>query len=197
MKPQNNKWFSTALAIIVLLCTASLAFADSVTIKRDRIFIADGGLIVKNLQTGALNQCTAPPLLDPAGNDVTNLLNTATDVVIKHDYAIVTIHPLDSEGNPFVDTVTVDVAHCFEVKNVTVDQCISTVDIRQGLMIIPCVEVNGSYVTVHMDRRGHSDNWEVTFLGANIHMNDYNKHQYDDDHHDDDDHRNRRDRHDN
>ena len=197
MKPQKNKWFFTTLAISVLLCTASVVFADSVTIKRDRIFIADGGLIVKNLQTGALNQCTAPPLLDPAGNDVTDLLSTATDVIVKHDYAIVTIHPLDNEGNPFVDTVTVDVTNCFEVKTVTVDQCVSTVDIRQGLMIIPCVEVNGSYVTVHMDRRGRSDNWEVTFLGDNIHMNDYkhkhgkHKHdKYDDyDHHDhDDDH---------
>lgn len=176
MKPQKNKLFST-LATIILLCSVNIAFAESVVIKRDRIFIADEGLIVKDLHTGNLNQCTAPPLLDPAGKDVTGLLDTATDVVVKHDYAIVTIHPLDSEGNPFIDTVTVDVTSCFEVKIVTVDECISTVDLHQGLMIIPCVEVNDSYVTVHMDRRGHSDNWEVTFLGANIHMNDY-KHKH-------------------
>ncbi|GJL76201.1 hypothetical protein [Nitrosomonas sp.] len=183
MKPLKNKLFFTA-ATLLLLCIMSTAFAESVVIKRDRIFIADRGLVVKNLDTGQINQCTAPPLLDPAGRDVTQLLNTATDVVIKHDYAIVTVHPLDGNGNPFVDTVTVDVSNCFEVKTVNVDACISTVDIQQGLMIIPCVEINGSYVTVHMDRRGKSDNWEVTFLGDNIHMKHYKRHH---DHDDDDD----------
>lgn len=165
--------------LIVLFAVINTAWAEQVVVKRDRIFIADGGLIVKDLHTGALNQCSAPPLLDPAGNDVTGLLSTATDVVIKHHYAIVTIHPLDSEGNPFVDTVTVDISKCFEIKTVTVDKCISTVDIERGLLIIPCVEYNGSYLTVHMDRRGNSDNWRVGFSGNNAEMKHY--HRYDDD----------------
>lgn len=185
MKSLKNKLCLTAA--IVLLCMTSTALAESVVIKRDRIFIADRGLVVKNLGTGQINQCTAPPLLDPAGHDVTHLLHTATDVVIKHDYAVVTVHPQDSNGNPFVDTVTVDVSNCFEVKTVNVDACISTVDIQQGLMIIPCVEINGSYVTVHMARRGKSENWEVTFLGDNIHINNYKHHHHDDDDDDDDD----------
>ena len=198
MKPLKDKLFVT-IASIILFSIVNSAFADSVAIKRDRIFIADGGLVVKDLDSGRVNQCTAPPLLDPFGHDVTDLLSTATDVIVKHDYAIVTIHPLDNAGNPFVDTVTVDVANCFEVKTVQVDQCISTVDLHQGLLIIPCVEINGSYVTVHMDRRGHSDNWEVAFLGANIDMRHYKgkhgKHKhgkhdddydYDDDDYDDD-----------
>ncbi|SEN49988.1 hypothetical protein [Nitrosomonas marina] len=177
------------LAFICVFGVINIAWAEQVVIKRDLIFIADRGLTVKDLHTGALNQCAAPPLLDPAGSDVTGLLATATDVAIKHDYAVVTIHPLDSEGNPYVDTVTVDISHCFEVEAVTVDKCISTVDIQHGLLIIPCVEYNGSYLTVHMDRRGNSDNWEVTFFGNNLDLKHYRR--YDDDHyhhyHDDDD----------
>ncbi len=185
-KKHQMKLFN--LLVILLLCIiANIAWAESVVVKRDRIFIADGGLIAKDLHTNAPLQCTAPPLLDPVGNDVTDLLDTATDVVIKHDYAIVTVHPEDSEGNPFVDTVTVDIANCFEVKTVTVDECISTVNIRQGLLVIPCVDVNGSYVTVHMDRRGKSDNWKVKFLGDNRYITQYKHRHYNDDYDYDDD----------
>jgi len=186
MMPLQNSYYTKPLNLLfisILFCTiANFTWAESVVVKRDRIFIADGRLIAKDLHSNLPLQCTAPPLLDPFGNDVTNLLGTATDVVIKDDYAIVTIHPEDSNGNPFVDTVTVDVANCFEVKTLTVDECISTVNIQQGLLIIPCVDVNGSYVTVHMDRRGNSDNWRVKFFGDNHHITRY-KHR----HHDDDD----------
>ena len=189
MSPQQNTHYLRLLysivSAILLLAITHTTWAESVVVKRDRIFVADGGLIAKDLHTGELLQCTAPPLLDPVGNDVTDLLGTATDVVIKHDYAIITIHPQDNEGNPFVDTVTVNIANCFEVKTVTVDECISTVDLQQGLLVIPCVDVNGSYVTLHMDRRGRSDNWKVKFFGDNHDVARYKhkkyKHRHDDD----------------
>ncbi|MBP6058738.1 MAG: hypothetical protein KA524_10060 [Nitrosomonas sp.] len=91
--------------------------------------IADKGLVVKNLLTRQLNHCIAPSLLDPSGNDVTHLLGTATDVVINRDYAVVTVHPLDNQGNTLTDIITVDVSKCFEQKTIPVKECISTVDL--------------------------------------------------------------------
>lgn len=179
----RNKIFSTFISVSLLCCTASSVFAESVAVKHDQIFIADKGLVVKNLLTGQLNQCTAPPLLDPNGNDVTPLLVTATDVVINRDYAIVTVHPLDNQGSTLTDTITVDVSKCFEQKTIPVKECISTVDLDRGVLIIPCVEINNSIVTVHMDRRGNSSNWEVTFFQNNATMANYSS---DDDEEDND-----------
>jgi len=184
--PLKNKLFSISLAVF-LLCTVSTSFAESFVVERDLVFIADKGLVAKDLHTGHLNQCAAPPLLDPDGNDVTSLLNTATDVVIYHDYAIVAVQREDSAGNLFTDTITVDVSSCFENKAVAVNECVSTVDMKKGLLIIPCVGINGSVVTVHMDRRGQSSNWEVSFLQNNPNMRHYYNHHYFDHDHDDDD----------
>ena len=178
----RNKIFSTFISVS-LLCVTSAVFAESVAVKHDQIFIADKGLVVKNLLTGQLNQCTAAPLLDPNGNDVTPLLVTATDVVINRDYAIVTVHPLDNQGSTLTDTITVDVSKCFEQKTIPVKECISTVDLDRGVLIIPCVEINNSIVTVHMDRRGNSSNWEVTFFQNNATMANYSS---DDDEEDND-----------
>ena len=180
----RNKNFST-LIFVSLLCAASVVFAESVAIKHNQIFIADKGLVVKNLLTGQPNQCTAPPLLDPSGNDVTSLLGTATDVVINRDYAIVTVHPIDNQGNTLTDTITVDVSKCLDQKSIPVKECISTVDLDKGVLTIPCVKVNNSIVTVNMDRRGNSSNWEVTFFQNNSTMANYS--EEDDDEEDDDD----------
>lgn len=182
----RNKIFSTLISVS-LLCAASAAFAESVAVKHNQIFIADKGLVVKNLLTGQPNQCTAPPLLDPSGNDVTRLLGTATDVVINRDYAIVTVHPVDNQGNTLTDTITVDVSKCFEQKTIPVKECISTVDLNRGVLIIPCVEINNAIVTVYMDRRGNSSNWEVTFFQNNATMANYSS----DDDDDDDDRKNK------
>lgn len=182
----RNKIFSTLISVS-LLCAVSAAFAESVAVKHNQIFIADKGLVVKNLLTGQPNQCTAPPLLDPSGNDVTRLLETATDVVINRDYAIVTVHPVDNQGNTLTDTITVDVSKCFEQKTIPVKECISTVDLNRGVLIIPCVEINNAIVTVYMDRRGNSSNWEVTFFQNNATMANYSS----DDDDDDDDRKNK------
>lgn len=181
----RNKIFSTCIATS-LLCATSTIFAESVAIKYDQIFIADKGLVVKDLLTGQLNQCTTPPLLDPAGNDVTASLATATDVVIKRNYAIVTVHPLDSQDNALTDTVTVDVSKCLVQKTIPVKECISTVDLDRGVLTIPCVKINDSIVTVNMDRRGDSSNWEVTFFQDNANMANYSDASNDDEEDDDD-----------
>lgn len=174
-----------------LLWTANTVFAESIAIKYNQVFIADKGLVVKNLLTGQLNQCTTPPLLDPAGNDVTNALATATDIVIKRNYAIVTVHPVDSQGNATTDTVTVDVSKCLEKKTIPVKECISTADLDKGILTIPCVKINGSIVTVYMDRRGNSSNWEVSFFQNNSKMDNYSSDD-DDDEEDDESNKDKR-----
>lgn len=183
----------TAVASVLIGFTSSAA-ADSVfvSLKHHKIFIADRGLIVKDLGTGlVVNNVCSPNgrWYDPAGHDVTALLDTATDVIVRHNYAVVTVHPLDGEGNPFVDTVTVDLTDCLAIRVVDVDECIATVDLEGGFMTIPCVAYNGGYLTVQMNRRGRSSNWEVHTFGDNVHLNHYHGHRYrhDDDDDDDDD----------
>ncbi len=145
------------------------------------IFIADKGLVVKNISDGTENQCLASPILDPLGADVTGLLTTAKDVVIEDVYAVVTVETTTDLG-PVDDVVIVDAANCFvPVDVVDVTECISTVDLDEGVLIIPCVEVEGKMVTVHMEQRGNSSNWEVSFLGANINFDSHDDDDDDDD----------------
>ncbi len=183
---QRNFFIRTL--VFFLLFVVSSAFAESIVVKRDQVFIADRGLVVKDVHTGQLNQCATTRLYDPQGNDVTDLLGTATDVVVKHGHAIVTVHPLDSNGNSFVNSVTVDVRGCFPDRIVTesVEECISTVDMKKGILVIPCVDMDGKIYTVHMDRRGKSDNWEVSFSQDHPHLRRYRSRDHGDDDHDND-----------
>lgn len=170
--------FLLIFSIPILIGNISVIYAESIAVKGDLVFIANKGLIAKNLSDGQVNQCLAAPLLGPEKNDVTNLLQTATDVVIDGDYAVVTIHP-ETDAGPAVDAVAVDVSSCFLSKDtVPVQECISTVNLDSGVLIIPCVNINGSIRTVHMDRRGNSSNWEVSFLGDNPVLNNI---KFDDD----------------
>jgi hypothetical protein len=122
---------------------------------------------------------------------VSALLQTATDVVVDDGFAVVTVHSQnDIDGNPLdepvTDAVAIDVSSCLAPSEEVVDvqECISTVDLDQGVLIIPCVEIEGSVNTVHMERRGNSSNWEVSFFGDNPVMN---KHKPDNDVSDNDD----------
>lgn len=188
---RNSALVLQAAVVSMLLGFAGTTAADSVFVspKYNKIFIADRGLFVKDLDTGTANtMCSLNNRwYDPAGHDVTHLLSTATDVIVKHHYAIVTVHPLDAQNTPFVDTITVDLTSCLDYKVVRVDDCIAKVDLEGGFMTIPCVAYNGGYLTVKMNRRGNSNNWEVQTFGDNIHIKNYyghghgRKHDRDDD----------------
>ena len=164
---------SSVLLVFFLLGYINVAFAESVAAKGGLIFIADGGLVAKNLSDGQVNQCVANQLLTLEGSPVSALLQTATDVTIDDGFAVVTVQKqTDSDGNPLdepvTDAVAIDVSSCLSpTKVVDVQECISTVDLDQGVLIIPCVEIEGSVNTVHMERRGNSSNWEVSFFGDN------------------------------
>jgi len=181
---------SFILSLSFLFGYTNATFAESVAVKGGLIFIADGGLMAKNLSDGQVNQCVADQLLTLEGSPASALLQTATDVTIDDGFAVVTVEiQTDSDGNPLdesmTDAVAIDVSSCLVTsKEVDVQECISTVDLDQGVLIIPCVEIEGSVNTVHMERRGNSSNWEVSFFGDNPALDNI---ELDDDDNDDDD----------
>lgn len=156
--------FSTVCAASLFTVSMSSALADKIAVVEDLIFIAQNTIVVKNVSNGLVNQCLANPLLDIQGNPVVN----ATDVVIKGNNAIVTKSSLDENGAPVIDAAIVDISNCLNSQAaIPVAECISTVDLNEGLLIIPCVKVGQDVVTVHMEQRGNSSNWEVKFYGTN------------------------------
>lgn len=183
---------SIALSVLFLFGNVSLVSAGKVATEGNLALIADGGLVAVGVYEDLPEACFAGGiLLDQLGAEIAaEALVDATDVVIDGDYAVVTIDPED----PLILTtiVTVDITSCMAITDVIVDvqECISTVNIEEGELTIPCVEINGKVVTVEMERRGNSDNWEVSFLGANPNFgsgDDDHDHDDEDDDHDDDD----------
>lgn len=177
---------ATVLSVSLLFINIGNVSAENVAVQGNLALIADGGLIAKNILTGEVNACFADGHFAPDGvTNVTDLLTTASAVSISANNAVVTYDIFDQSVPPVqtgIDVVTVDITSCLATTDVVVDvqECISTVDLDEGVLIIPCVEINGEVVTVHMEQRGNSSNWEVSFLGANLNFGS------DDD--DDDDH---------
>jgi hypothetical protein len=181
---------SFILSVSFLFGYINVTFAESVATKGGLIFIADKGLIAKNLSDGLVNQCVADQVLGLEGTPAWNLLQTATDVTIDDGFAVVTVKTqTDIDGNPLpepmTDAVALDVSSCLTtIDEVDVQECISTVDLDQGLLIIPCVEIEGKVNKVHMERRGKSENWLVTFFEGNPILDDV---ELDDDEDEDED----------
>ncbi len=182
---------SLVLSVSYLFGSVSLASANNVAVQGDLALIADGGLIARNILTNEVNACFSDGHFAPDGvTNVSNLLATATDVAIETNNAIITIDVLDENLDKIgIDIVTVDITSCLLITDVVVDvqECISTVNIDEGELTIPCVEINGEVVTVEMQRRGNSDNWEVSFIGANPNFGSGAHDDNDEDGHNDDD----------
>lgn len=184
---------SFVLSISFLFGSVGLASANNVAVQGNLALIADGNLLARNILTGDTNICFSDGHFAPAADretkvSVSDLLATATDVAIEANNAVVTYDVLDENLDKIgIDIVTVDITSCLGINDVVVDvqECISTVNIEEGELTIPCVEINGEIVTVEMERRGNSDNWEVSFFGANL---NFGSGDHDDDDHDDDDH---------
>lgn len=156
----------------LFLCTGPI-LAEAVVVKGNKIFVADGGLSVLNLD-GSPAECSkvgTDLAIDLA--DITD----ATDVVIADDgTAVVTV---DTGGN--VDVETVDVSSCLTIDDGDDDdgggsddlgggECVATADLNEGVMDIPCVCLDGVVYEVHMEQRGNSMNWEVTMFATNNDM---------------------------
>jgi hypothetical protein len=156
-----KKLLPAVLLMTFCFWSTGAAFAESVVVEDDKIFIADGGLQVLNLDDKLPADCLKDlVLVDVVG---------ATDVFIADGKAIVTVDDAGSVG-----VVIVDVSSClsdvFEV-----EECFATVDLATGILEIPCVEVDGVVYTIKMDQRGNSMNWEVTFADKSEELLNYRR----------------------
>ncbi len=136
------------------LWSSGAAFAESVAVEDDKIFIVDGyEFKVLNLADKSPADCS-----DDLDSDELAAVVGATDVVIADGKAIVTV---DDAGS--VDVVIVDVSSCL-FDDFVVGDCFATVDLDAGILEIPCVYVDDVVYTVKMNQRGDSMNWEVSFV---------------------------------
>ncbi|MCP5273770.1 MAG: hypothetical protein H6936_02730 [Burkholderiales bacterium] len=123
-------FLSVVFTLALALSGVQASFAENLVIKNGVVFIADGGLVVKDLD--GIEVCTPESLVD---------LSSATDVVVQEDgtgyVAVVTIHPPIDPAVPeetMTDFAVVDVTACFPevvvdpVEEVVVDDCYAYLD---------------------------------------------------------------------
>lgn len=169
---------SAVFLVSPLFLGAQSSFAESVAVAGGSVFILDSftpaapQIIVKNIDATA-NTCS--PISVPL------IVGTkATDIVIKDGTAVVTT---ETTAAPPVatDVVFVDVSSCLPAQTNPAN-CAATL-LNEGSLVIPCVQIGEETYEVHMERRGSSSNWEVSFAGPNPLFT----HNGDDDEDDDDD----------
>lgn len=150
------------LSLSFFLGHASLVSAEVVAVKGNL------ALILENVDASTILNAapvTAEPLSDTCVSPIAvhDSLEGASAVVIEGDYAVVTFDP--DVGDRSI--VAVDITSCLpEVDELDPLACVATVDIDEGEMTIPCIEANGETYNIQMERRGNSDNWEVSFVGV-------------------------------
>ncbi len=136
----------------------SAVSAENVAIQGNTVFIVDNSvagsqIIVKNLTDNTKNACLADAGLNLLG--LTADL-TATDIVVKDATAVITTY---STSTSTTDVKLVDVAGCLTNAPIPVKECITTVS--NGVLTIPCVQYNGQILSVILEQRGNSMNWEL------------------------------------
>lgn len=171
---------SVLLAVPMVLFNATASLAESLVEKNGLVFIADGGLFVKDLS--GVEVCTPASTAD---------LTTATDVVVTESEgiysAIVTIHPVDpvDPESTITDFAVVDVTACYPevvadpVSDVVVDDCYAY--LSGNTLIIPCILHNDEVISAELTQNGNSHNWKASGVFKNVTVT---KHHHD---HDDDD----------
>jgi hypothetical protein len=161
----------------ILLASAAAFFlggpvlADPVDVEDGWIFLADGDLFVYSED-------------DTIEPKKTYELETATDVLVDDCKAVVTTE--DDQGVKGV--VVVDLAEEAWCSDDADDesQCIAEFNPSENELSIPCVDAFGDSYTVHMKRRGNSDNWYVSFIDENDDENDDENEDEDNDEDDED-----------
>lgn len=168
---------SIILSVSFLIGHVSMVSADNVAVQGNLVLTADRGLTLGYVYEDLPETCE---LLVNGAPIEPGTFDDATDVVIDGDFAVVTNRPADLP----IETVVVDVSSCLAVsEEIDPLACVSTANVEEGELIIPCVEIDGQTFAVEMERRGNSDNWEVSFFGDSPVFS----HRHDDDDEDDDD----------
>ena len=158
---------SVACILAFIFLGAQASFATSVAFKEGKVFIADGGLVVRDLDQLDVTEICVPGA-DP------EVLSTATDVeiisVAGAYSALVTVHPIvDDTTDPVTtvaDFVVVGIADaCFpEVvvdpsEDVVVDDCYAYLD--GDTLHIPCILLGDDVISAVMTQNGGSQNWKA------------------------------------
>ena len=146
---------STILGVFILSTLATVVYAENVAVEGDAAFIVDNAvpgsqLIVKKLSDGSVNSCLANANLNLEEN------KKATDIVINKGKAVITTHDSVTDST---DIKLVDVTSCIPNQVIPVEECITTV--ADGVLTIPCVQYNGEMLSVVLEQRGNSMNWEL------------------------------------
>ena len=152
---------SVVLTMSLVFFGVQASFAESLVVKNGVVFIADGGLIVKDLD--GIEVCTPESLVD---------LSSATDVIVQEDgegyIAVVTIHPPIDPAIPeetMTDFAVVDVTACFPevvvdpVEEVVVDDCYAYLD--GDTLHIPCILFDEDIISADFTQNGGSHNWKA------------------------------------
>lgn len=150
-----------AWTVILSLCFIKFALADQLVTSGDYVFLADGDLKVYDIN----NPSTVLKTFDVDENN----LAVAVAVAISGTNAIVTVD--DGSGSDLYikvfdiseyigcesDTSESDTSDCDS------NTYLGTFDVQKGIITLPGVAVNETIYTLIMERRGKSNNWEVTF----------------------------------
>lgn len=154
----NKKIHLVTCFFSMFITGISTVSAEKVAIQANTVFIVDNSvagsqIIVKNLTDGTKNACLSDRGLNLLGL-TTDL--TATDIVVKDATAVITTFNASATTT---DVKLVDVAGCLTNAPIPVKECITTVS--NGVLTIPCVQYNGQMLSVVLEQRGNSMNWEL------------------------------------
>lgn len=177
----KRKVLSITCAVSMLATATPSVLAENVAVQGDAVFIVDNSvagsqIVVKNLTDGTKNACLSDASLNLLGLSTDT---TATDIDIKNTTAVITTY---NSTSLVTDIKLVNVAGCVTTPTIPVKECITTVN--NGLLTIPCVQYNGQILSVVLEQRGNSMNWE---LKSSPILNDtFKGYKVDDDSEDDD-----------
>ena len=156
------------IASIIGLTNALIVFAGPTAVQEGIAFTANGSTLnVASVTDSGLPEGCA------ASHDITS--GNAIDVVLSDGYAIVT--STDGDNNNTITTFDVSACLSGSESDPVEDSCTeaASVDLNSGKLHIPCLQLNGEYFNVYMDRRGKSSNWEVSGIDESKHSSSHKK----------------------
>ncbi|WP_428355027.1 hypothetical protein [Methyloprofundus sp.] len=153
--------------LLAVLLSPGISGADPIAIKGNLSFIAaNSSLTIAPLAVGNMTSQVDYELPEDCPKStpipIEGDQQIALDIILQGDYAVV------ANFNSAEILKTVNISACLSKETDKEDDddhhhCDknATVDLEEGSMHIPCLDVDGKYYSLEMDRRGHSDNWLV------------------------------------
>lgn len=170
------KLIYTLPPLLAVLLTPGISGADPIAIKGNLSFTAaKGSLTIAPLTVGDMSSQVDNKLPEDCPKSTPIPLEDdqqiALDIILEDNYAVV------ADFNSAEILKTVDISACLSKETDKDDNdhhCDknATVDLEEGSMHIPCLDVDGKYYSLDMNRRGHSDNWLVDMESLTLQTSD-------------------------